>query len=319
MKKIIALLFSFALMFSLLPSFVFAFPGGLLEGKQTDYYMGNFIRDSRTECTDGLVSTRCVNIGPNESVRYTFPNPVVITASQLDTQGEGTNANFEFYDPSGKLIATKSISTSKTIYNEPIQNVKFLRVQPIGIISIYEFDVWGEDATAVPTNPLNLTANAGNTRVDLSWDSVPNSIGYNIYRDGIKINNDVLTQNSYVDSSVANGINYKYVVKAVNNNGESGLSNEAIATPIGPVVQPDTGRALLNVTFTTGLEKEYDLSLTEVNSFISWYEGKAVGTGTASFAIDKHANNKGPFKTRKDYVIFDKILTFEVSEYEITE
>ncbi|MNI85570.1 hypothetical protein D3C73_1425750 [compost metagenome] len=57
----------------------------------------------------------------------------------------------------------------------------------------------------------------------------------------------------------------------------------------------------------------------EINSFISWYEVRAAGTGTASFTIDKHDNNKGPFKSRKDYVIFDKILTFEVNEYEVAE
>lgn len=89
--------------------------------------------------------------------------------------------------------------------------------------------------------------------------------------------------------------------------------------PQTPVEEPETGRAILTVALTTGLEKEYDLSMTEVNSFISWYEGKAAGTGTASFAIDKHTNNKGPFKARKDYVIFDKILTFEINEYDVTE
>ncbi|MNI88455.1 hypothetical protein D3C73_1457580 [compost metagenome] len=65
----------------------------------------------------------------------------------------------------------------------------------------------------------------------------------------------------------------------------------------------------------TGLEKEFDLSMKEVNSFIAWYEGKQSGSGTASYAIDKHDNNKGPFTSRKDYVIFDKILTFSVDEY----
>ncbi|MNL66964.1 hypothetical protein D3C87_1915040 [compost metagenome] len=78
-------------------------------------------------------------------------------------------------------------------------------------------------------------------------------------------------------------------------------------------------RAILTVTLNTGLEKEFDLSMAEVNSFISWYETKAAGTGTTSFAIDKHDNNKGPFKSRKEYVIFDKILTFEVNEYEVAE
>ncbi|MFC7558243.1 hypothetical protein ACFQ5D_05055 [Paenibacillus farraposensis] len=79
--------------------------------------------------------------------------------------------------------------------------------------------------------------------------------------------------------------------------------------------QPTGDRAILVVTMDNGLEKEFDLSMKEVNSFIAWYEGKQSGSGTASYAIDKHSNNKGPFSSRKDYVIFNKILTFEVSEY----
>ncbi|WP_178075758.1 Kelch repeat-containing protein [Paenibacillus oralis] len=80
--------------------------------------------------------------------------------------------------------------------------------------------------------------------------------------------------------------------------------------------QPTTGnRAILVITMNTGFEKEFDLSMQEVNDFITWYENKQAGTGTASYAIDKHDNNRGPFSARKDYVIFDKILTFEVNEY----
>lgn len=81
--------------------------------------------------------------------------------------------------------------------------------------------------------------------------------------------------------------------------------------------QPKGDRAILVVTMTTGLEKEFDLSMDEVNAFIAWYENKQAGTGTASYAIDKHNNNKGPFSSRKNYVIYDKILTFEVNEYTV--
>jgi hypothetical protein len=78
---------------------------------------------------------------------------------------------------------------------------------------------------------------------------------------------------------------------------------------------PTGDRAILVVTMTTGLEKEFDLSMKEVNDFISWYEGKQAGSGSASYAINKHDNNKGPFSSRKDYMLYDRILTFEVSEY----
>ena len=85
--------------------------------------------------------------------------------------------------------------------------------------------------------------------------------------------------------------------------------------PEQPTPEPTGERAILVVTMNTGLEKEFDLSMGEVNAFITWYENKQAGSGTASYAINKHNNNKGPFSARKDYVIFDKILTFEVNEY----
>ncbi|GAC41337.1 hypothetical protein [Paenibacillus popilliae] len=99
-------------------------------------------------------------------------------------------------------------------------------------------------------------------------------------------------------------------------NPEPELEPESSPNPEQPE-QPKGERAILVVTMTTGLEKEFDLSMDEVSTFIAWYENKQAGTGTALYAIDKHNNNKGPFSSRKDYVIYDKILTFEVNEYTV--
>ncbi|MEJ8305776.1 bacterial surface protein [Saccharibacillus sacchari] len=82
-----------------------------------------------------------------------------------------------------------------------------------------------------------------------------------------------------------------------------------------PQEQPSNERAILTVTLTTGLEKEFDLSKQEVDDFINWYSQKGQGVGLNQYAISKHDNNKGPFKNRKTYIIFDKVLTFEVDEY----
>lgn len=75
-------------------------------------------------------------------------------------------------------------------------------------------------------------------------------------------------------------------------------------------------RALLRVALTNGSINEYDLSMPEVQNFINWYNGRAEGKGKISFAINKNANVK-PFKTRTDYLVFDKIYSFEVNEYEL--
>ncbi|GAA0373066.1 hypothetical protein [Paenibacillus motobuensis] len=82
-----------------------------------------------------------------------------------------------------------------------------------------------------------------------------------------------------------------------------------------PEPEPNGDRAILTIIMTTGLQKEFDLSMREVNDFIDWYDTKENGIGPAHYGINKHYNNKGPFSKRVDYVVFKNILSFEVSEY----
>ncbi|MFC5528797.1 hypothetical protein [Cohnella yongneupensis] len=76
-----------------------------------------------------------------------------------------------------------------------------------------------------------------------------------------------------------------------------------------------TGRALLEITYVSGLQQEYDLSEAEITAFINAYNAHAVGTGSVLFIVEKNFN-KGPFNSRKNYIVFDKIETFEVNEYD---
>lgn len=87
-------------------------------------------------------------------------------------------------------------------------------------------------------------------------------------------------------------------------------------TPTATPEIPSGDRAIMTVTLTTGIDEEFDLSMNEVNAFLIWYDS---ASGSARYGIDKHDNNKGPFSKRTEYVIHDKILTFEVSEYAATE
>ncbi|WP_156830143.1 hypothetical protein [Paenibacillus sp. HW567] len=89
----------------------------------------------------------------------------------------------------------------------------------------------------------------------------------------------------------------------------------ATPSPTSTPEQPTGDRGLLTITFINGTEKEYDLPMSDVEAFVKWYDARDAGRGPGMYAIDKHTNNKGPFSKRKDYVVFDKILTFEVSEY----
>ncbi|UKS28078.1 fibronectin type III domain-containing protein [Paenibacillus sp. HWE-109] len=184
-------------------------------------------------------------------------------------------------------------------------------------IDLNEFQMY-ETSIQTPASPINLTAVGGDTKVDLNWSVTSGASSYNVKRSTIAggpyttIATNV-TGTSYTDTSVTNGTTYYYVITAVNSSGESGNSNETSATPQAPA---QSGRAILVITLLNGVEKEYDLSKTEVDVFINWYNARATGTGSITYAIDKHNNNKGPFKARKDYILFDKILTFEVNEYD---
>ncbi len=160
--------------------------------------------------------------------------------------------------------------------------------------------------------PTNLSAIPGNAQVLLNWDSVVGADSYTVKRAttaGGPYTSiaESITETSFLDTTVVIGTTYYYVVTSVNTAGESDPSNEASATPIAPVVN----RALLNISMQDSLIKEYDLSMTQVNNFIDWYNSS---TGSELYTVDKTANI-GPFLSRKDYLVKGKIIFFEVMEF----
>lgn len=177
------------------------------------------------------------------------------------------------------------------------------------------------EASATPTidtpnAPSNLNAVANNEMqsITLSWNSVEGATEYQVRRSVIAGGpySTIATNVSgteFEDSDVEQGITYYYVVVALNQGVESQQSNEAYAE----LEVPDNGRAMLTLYISGGQIKEYDLSTAELSAFLEWYDAKDAGTGPAKYAFTK-TWNKGPFKARTEYVIFDKILTFDVDE-----
>lgn len=170
---------------------------------------------------------------------------------------------------------------------------------------------------AVPESPLNLNAVGGTGNVSLAWNEAIYSDYYTVSRaesSGGPYNtvSAAVYGTSFTDMDVVNGTTYYYIVNAVNTNGISSPSNEASATPMSPIAPV---RAILTIWLTNGMEKEYDLSKDEVNAFISWFDAKDAGIGSAKYAFEKTWNT-GPYNTRTEYVIFDKIVTFNVDEYD---
>lgn len=99
-----------------------------------------------------------------------------------------------------------------------------------------------------PSKPTNLSAIAGNNRVNLSWTaSTPDDlplVGYDIFRKlsnaptypSTPVNDTPVAATEYEDTGVTNGTTYKYIVKAVDGGGNrSDSSNEVQATPSAPL------------------------------------------------------------------------------------
>ncbi|MFA9466780.1 MAG: hypothetical protein ACERKN_21175 [Velocimicrobium sp.] len=72
--------------------------------------------------------------------------------------------------------------------------------------------------------------------------------------------------------------------------------------------------AILEVTMTNGTIKEYSLTNIELEGFLTWYDNRSGGTGKSYYRIPQKSNVK-PFLSRKEYLSFDKIYSFEVKDY----
>lgn len=107
--------------------------------------------------------------------------------------------------------------------------------------------------TIAPAPPRNLLAEAGHSRIALSWNANLESdlMSYKIYRSPIygDFSSGLLTtvlkpDTTFIDTSAVTGINYYYVIAAVDSNlNVSSFSNQVTATAFGAVLYIDAQAA----------------------------------------------------------------------------
>jgi fibronectin type 3 domain-containing protein len=122
---------------------------------------------------------------------------------------------------------------------------------------------------AVPSAPSNLTAISGDSQASLSWATTATANTYTVERSsqsgGPYTPVATLAANTYVDTAVANGSTYYYVVRAANKVGRGAISPQVSVFP-SPTSAPSSPGSL-NITFGGG---DFDPFYGGAIAILSW-------------------------------------------------
>lgn len=247
-----------------------------------------------------------------QSLPALYGGSTAVLGNTIYTFSNGPSGAVHLYD-----IANDTWSTSFNMKNKITSFGTATidgEIYVVGGGTVVAGEITNETLLLITLDGVSLTATGADNSNILTWTVSPNATSYVVKRStqsggpyttlASNFSGSTLT-----DNDVEVGVTYYYVVTATSSGVETENSNEASATPTSE------GRALLTIYISGGQIKEYDLSEVELNAFLNWYDAKDLGAGPAKYAFTK-TWNKGPFKSRTEYVIFDKILTFDVDEYE---
>lgn len=149
--------------------------------------------------------------------------------------------------------------------------------------------------------PTGLVVSAKNeTSIDLLWDVSKYVIGYNVYMDGNKINDEIITENNYTVDGLTQDTRYNFEITAINALKESEKSR---------LLEVSTDKAERNVTF-----RDYDGTILDTQIVLS---GQAA-------VLPANPTRKGYTFTSWDgdteHIVTDAVFTaqYEINTYTVT-
>ena len=271
-----------------------------------------------TTITEGDTGTRDVTV----TIRLSeaAPSGFSLTVT-LDPDGSGTatgsssnctppvspaNADYCFPDGATVAIAEGTTAGTKTVRiigdtrdesNETIHLVGYKSGWTTGKLTLTIED--DDDSPATPAAPTGLTATAGNAQVELSWTKPSGPItSYKLRYDktGVRssaswaaIPSSGAGTVTHTVTSLENGSEYSFQIRAVNGSGDGTATGWVTATPISPtaktitlsatsatIPEGDTGTTEVTVTATLGEAAPAGFSLTIAPDFDP---GTATGSG----------------------------------------
>ncbi|MDI4647388.1 fibronectin type III domain-containing protein [Cohnella hashimotonis] len=321
MKKVLLMLFALVLFLPFIGAQekASAYEGGLIAP--------NLFTDSLNQpveqLTDNNETTYTVIGSGGQGVWYSFSSPKTIKSYKVKANWD---FSIKFYDKNNVLLYTEqflwqgSQTTKHNNLGQIVTNVSKIEFVTSLNMRIWEFDVFDTvtPGTVVSADaPAGLTATSGDTTAYLTWYASTGATNYNIKRSTTAGGPyttiaTAVTGNVFHDTGLTNGTKYYYVVSAVNAGGESGNSNEVSATPVSSGGGSGGSRAIVTIHLVGGTEKEYDLSAAELENFLSWTDS---ATQSSRYKFVKNWNIP-PFKARAEYIVYGKIVNFDVDEFD---
>ena len=199
-----------------------------------------------------------------------------VTSTNASAPGAG---NYMFFTVIGQTTFT--MNAVPTNFRSPVNGIQIVNL------------------SVAPAAPTNLAAVATNNLVSLSFAGSAGAISYNVYRGTTAGGESAtplatgITGTTYNDTTAVNGVTYYYIVKAVNNTGTSGPSNEVSATPAAALV--GTGTGIAGVYFH-GAATDFSAQngtpyLSDILPVINFNFGNTTGYNATAFPSDIIAGN----------------------------
>ena len=216
----------------------------LLAYTDTDVAVGEYVYSVETVYEHYVAKPTTVAINIPEIV---LPSPTSFIAQQINGYNVSLTWEAPEFAENLTLIGYELFRGETELTEEPFTEEYFIDENvPVGEYIVYYlkavYNQGKSDFVAIVVDiyelvpPSGLVATPGDSIVGLSWteptDINPeNLFGYLIYRDGESITSETISDLSFTNSELTNGVEYTYYITAVYGNGESEPCEPVTATP----------------------------------------------------------------------------------------